>query len=79
MQFIVITPPTAVPDETVICNLLFANGLETLHLRKPGASAEAYEAFIRRIEPRYHRRVVIHAHYALAEKYRLREIGRAHV
>ncbi len=74
MQFIVITPPTAVPDETVICNLLFANGLETLHLRKPGASAEAYEAFIRRIEPRYRRRVVIHAHYALAEKYRLRGI-----
>lgn len=74
MQFIVITPPTAVPDETVLCNLLFAEGLETLHLRKPGASAETYEAFIRRIEPRYRGRVVIHEHYELAERYRLRGI-----
>ena len=74
MQFIVITPPTAIADETAICNLLFAEGLEVLHLRKPGAPAETYEAFIRGIEPRYRGRVVVHDHYTLAERYRLRGI-----
>lgn len=74
MKVIVITSPEKVKDETVICNLLFAHGLEILHLRKPGAAISTYEEFIRRIEPRYRHRIVIHDHYHLAAQYHLRGI-----
>ena len=60
MRVIVITPAEAVENETVVCNLLFASGLEVLHLRKPGAGREAYERFVRAIEPRYRERIVVH-------------------
>ena len=49
MKIIVITSPTPVKDEAAICNHLFTHGLKYLHLRKPGASAEVYERFIRHI------------------------------
>lgn len=74
MKTIIITSPDPVKDEAVICNSLFAHGLELLHLRKPGATAEVYERFIRWIEPRYRQRIVIHEHYELAGQYRLHGI-----
>lgn len=45
MQIIVITSPVPVKDEAIICNSLFAHGLEFLHLRKPDAPQEVYEKF----------------------------------
>lgn len=74
MKTIIITSPVPLKDEAVICNALFAHGLELLHLRKPGASKEVYEQFICWIEPRYRNRVVIHEHYDLAVQYRLHGI-----
>ena len=74
MKWIVITAAEAVENETVICNLLFAAGLEILHLRKPGWRTEGYEQFITAIEPRYRERIVVHDHYELVDKYRLRGI-----
>lgn len=74
MKVIVITSPEKAKDETVVCNLLFAQGLEILHLRKPGADVSTYEDFIRRIEPRYRHRIVVHDHYHLATQYHLRGI-----
>lgn len=74
MRVIVITPAEAVENETVVCNLLFASGLEVLHLRKPGAGREAYERFVRAIEPRYRERIVVHEHYDLAKEYGLRGV-----
>lgn len=71
---IVITAPEWLPDEPSICNSLFLNGLEILHLRKPGAPAGLYEKFIKQVQPRYHNRIVVHEHYELAEKYLLRGI-----
>lgn len=74
MKIIVITPPETVKDETIICNLLFDNGLHILHLRKPGADKKVYEDFIEQIDPRYRKRIVIHNHYELVRKYQLRGI-----
>lgn len=74
MQIIIITSPETIKDEALICNSLFARGLETLHLRKPEACEEVYEKFILRIEPRYRNRIVIHDHYPLAKKYQLHGI-----
>lgn len=74
MKVIVITSPEKVKDETVVCNLLFAQGLEILHLRKPGADIFTYENFIQQIESRYRNRIVVHDHYELAKQYHLRGI-----
>lgn len=74
MKYIVITPAETVPNETLLCNLLFENGLQILHLRKPGASREMYEDFIRRISPLYRNKIVLHEHYELASRYRLKGI-----
>lgn len=74
MKIIVITNPTPVKDEALLCNLLFDNGLEILHLRKPGASREVYEDFLQKTDRRYLNRIMIHDHYELAEEYQLRGI-----
>lgn len=74
MKIIVITSPVPDSEETAVCNTLFAHGLEILHLRKPGFGAEIYERFILGILPRYRNRIVIHDHYPLAGKHRLRGI-----
>lgn len=72
MKLIVITSPEIIKDEALICNSLFARGLELLHLRKPGSSEDIYEDFLRQVEPRFRNRVVIHEYYDLARKYQLR-------
>lgn len=74
MQTIVITSPSELKDEAIICNSLFAYGLEILHLRKIGADQTVYEKFIREIEPRYHSRIVVHDHYQLTVQYQLHGI-----
>lgn len=74
MKTIIITPPTNLKDETVICNILFSYGLQLLHLRKPGAERIVYEKFIQHIEPCYRNRIVIHDHYELADDYLLHGI-----
>lgn len=74
MKCIVITSPTPVVNETVICNNLFANGLELLHLRKPNYTAGEYEHFLQQILPQYRNRIVLHDHYELAGKYQVHGI-----
>jgi len=74
MKTIIITPPAPQKDETILCNLLFAHGLGLLHLRKPGGDRTVYEEFIRRIEPRYRKRIVLHEHYELVSEYHLHGI-----
>lgn len=71
MKFIVITSPATLKDEALICNALFARGLEFLHLRKPGAPLNVYEKFILQTEPCYRRRIILHEYYELVEKYGL--------
>ncbi len=74
MYTIVFTSPVQVKDEALICNSLFARGLEILHLRKPDFDKSGYEKFIQQIEPRYHNRIMIHNYYDLARNYQLRGI-----
>lgn len=74
MQTIIITSPEPLQDEAIICNSLFAHGLELLHLRKPGAGKDVYEKFILETEVRYRNRIVLHEHYELAERYHLHGI-----
>ena len=74
MRLIVITIETFFDGEAASVNLLFENGLETLHLRKPFASRHETMDFIRLINTDYHSRIVLHDHYDLAELLNLRGI-----
>lgn len=74
MKIAVITSPKKIKNETVIINVLFSEGLEILHLRKPGASEAVYSDFIKNISPEYRNRIVVHDYYNLVDKYGLKGI-----
>jgi thiamine-phosphate pyrophosphorylase len=59
MHLILITPDTKVNNEPQIINSLFANGLQRLHVRKPGFSYEQYKEYINNIDVLYHQHLVV--------------------
>ena len=60
--------------EEEIVSELFENGLEVFHLRKPTASEEEIEHFLKRIPQKYLNRIVLHSRHDLAPKYGLKGI-----
>ena len=74
MRLIVITTETFFENEAEAINLLFKNGLETLHLRKPFASQHETLAFIRQINKTYFSRIVLHDFHDLAVLFHLKGI-----
>ena len=69
MKWIVITSPDFVPGEAFFIDKLFGHGLDLLHLRKPGASADECRDLLERIPERWRGQVVLHEHFELAEAY----------
>ncbi|MFN8309045.1 MAG: thiamine phosphate synthase [Chitinophagales bacterium] len=74
MKISVMTNPYDLMNETTIINRLFEEGLEELHLRKPAMDKRSYRDFILAIHPKYHRRIVIHAHFGLIREFELKGI-----
>lgn len=74
MKLIVITTPDFFEEEARLITSLFEAGLETLHLRKPGASCKETEDLLRRIPPEYLGRIVTHEHFQLASSLKLKGI-----
>ena len=62
---IVITMPEMFPGEADMVNTLFANGMQRLHLRKPGASEEEMAEWIGRIDLPFRQRIIVHDHHRL--------------
>ena len=62
---IVITKPEMFPGEADMVNTLFANGMQRLHLRKPGASEEEMAEWIGRIDLPFRQRIIVHDHHRL--------------
>lgn len=71
MRFIVITSPDFICDEAEQITRLFDCGLDTLHLRKPGASVEDCARLLCALPERCLRNVVIHEHFTLCRDYGL--------
>jgi len=65
-MLVVITNPTAVADEAIIINALFDEGLEILHVRKPGVAIDEMSALIEQIKPQYLHQVALHQHHEIA-------------
>lgn len=61
-------------DEPAIVTQLFENGLKYFHLRKPGCTYKYLEEYIKRIPEKYRGQVVIHSHFSLVLKYKLKGI-----
>ena len=69
MKLVIITTPDFFVVEHLIINALFDEGLDALHLRKPGSSAVLFERLISLIKEEYRKRIVIHDHFHLKKKY----------
>jgi thiamine-phosphate pyrophosphorylase len=70
-QLVLLTAPSAQPDEPRVLADLLAQGLSRLHLRKPGWSAAQLEALIQALPPPCYARIVLHAYPELVRQYRL--------
>lgn len=68
-QLVLLTAPTAQPDEPRVLTELLAQGLGRLHLRKPGWPAAQLEALIRALPQQHHARLVLHAYPELVRRY----------
>ena len=74
MKLIVITTPQFFEGEVAAVTSLFQNGLEMLHLRKPGASAEEMGNFLQQLPMEYMPRIVTHEQFQLASVFGLKGI-----
>ena len=74
MKLIVMTKPTFFVEEDKILADLFEEGLENLHLYKPGAAPMFSERLLTLLGDDCHNRITVHGHFYLKEEYRLRGI-----
>ena len=70
-RLVLLTSPAAIPDEPRLLTELLAQGVERLHLRKPGWSAAQLEALIQALPPQFYARLVLHAYPHLVRQYQL--------
>ncbi len=76
MKHVLLTSPYDVKFETDIINRLFREGLDELHIRKPQFKKDQMRAYIERIDPAFHDRLVLHSFYSLIHKF---GISRIHI
>jgi len=70
-QLVLLSAPTAQPDEPRVLAELLAQDLGRLHLRKPGWPAAQLETLIQALPPQYYPRLVLHSHPHLVRQYQL--------
>lgn len=73
-SLIVISAPKQIVYEATVLTAMFGRGLETLHLRKPEFSLRETERLLKQIPARYHKRIVLHSHYGLVDRYAVKGI-----
>ena len=74
MKLIVMTQPTFFVEEDKILTSLFDEGLESLHLYKPGASPMYSERLLSLIPNEYYDKITVQDNYYLKDEYKLRGI-----
>ena len=74
MKLIVMTKPTFFVEVDKILADLFEEGLENLHLYKPGASPMYSERLLTLLGEDYCKKITVHGHFYLKEEFRLRGI-----
>lgn len=74
MKLIVITKPTFFVEEDKILANLFEEGLDNLHLCKPGSSPMYSERLLTLLGEDLANKITVHHHFYLKEEYKLRGI-----
>jgi thiamine-phosphate pyrophosphorylase len=72
MKLIVITTEVFFDREPEAVHMLFENGMEVLHVRKPHASYAETRRFIEQIDVAFHSRIVVHDYYELTSLFGLK-------
>lgn len=71
MKLIVMTTPTFFVEEDQIIRILFENGLDILHLRKPGTEAAYTERLLTLIPQEFRKKIILHDHFELQKEFNL--------
>jgi len=74
MKLVVMTKPTFFVEEDKILSNLFDEGLEYLHLHKPGSSPMYTERLLTLLGEDLASKITVHDHYYLKDEYKLRGI-----
>jgi len=74
MKLIIMTKATFFVEEDKILTTLFEEGLESLHLYKPGSEPVYSERLLTLLSDDYYKKIVVHDHFYLREEYGLRGI-----
>ena len=74
MKLLLMTTPNFFVEEHQILTMLFDEGLDILHLRKPHTEPIYSERLLSLLPEAYRNRIVVHDHYYLKNEYRLRGI-----
>jgi len=71
MKLILLTSADFFVEEDKILTTLFEEGLDILHLRKPGSEPIYCERLLTLIPEEYHQRIVVHDHFYLRDEFNL--------
>lgn len=74
MKILLMTTPNFFIEEHQIVTALFDEGLESLHLRKPGSQPVFSERLLSLIPETYRRRIIVHDHFYLKDEFNLKGI-----
>ena len=78
MKLVIMTKATFFVEEDKILTTLFEEGLENLHLYKPGAEPVYSERLLTLLPEDCYKKITVHDHFYLKEEYRLRGIHLNH-
>lgn len=71
MKLIIMTRPTFFVEEDKILTTLFDEGMDYLHLNKPGASPMYSERLLSLLPETSYKKITVHDHYYLKNEYKL--------
>lgn len=71
MKLILLTNEEFFVEEDQIISLLFEEGLDVLHLRKPGSDPVYSERLLTLLPDEYHKQIVVHDHFYLKKEFNL--------
>lgn len=74
MKLVVMTVPEFFVEEDRILAALFDEGMEDLHISKPGASPVYYERLLSLLPYECHRHITVHEHFYVKSEYELEGI-----
>lgn len=74
MNLIVLTSDQKIASEAAKINALFDNGMQLLHLRKPGFEIKDYRRFLLNINPAHYSKIVTHQAHELCIEFSLKGI-----